>query len=95
MNGTGRADLHEDNVIDMQMQKAQAMGMAEDWEAVIKTTARMCSTIVRKQADRFEKGFLLPPVDPRDMVCHPKYLYVHLCTVKEYAMVSLFEIIQI
>lgn len=57
------------------------MGMAADWLLVIKSTAQMCESEAKKHEAEFEEGFNLPPLDPADQVCHPKYIYSLLCTV--------------
>lgn len=87
INGTGHTDLIEAKMIEVDLKEAEVMGMPE-WTPVIQAAGKTCADEAAKQASRFEEGFKLPPVDPNDKVCHPKYVFALVCTTKEYILVS-------
>lgn len=88
MNGTGRADLSEANLVKMDTMKAEMMGMLNDWEPIIKGASKMCVAEAMKHAQRHEEGFKLGTVGANDMLCHPKYVFMLVCHIKEYVMVG-------
>lgn len=45
--------------------------------------AKVCSAEGKKHMEEHEAGFKLPPLDPADKVCHPKYGFALMCSVKE------------
>lgn len=75
-------------MVEVDLAEAEVMGMKDDWEPVIKAAAKTCADEMTKQADRLEEGAKLAPVDPKDTVCHPKYVFSLMCTTKEYILVS-------
>lgn len=75
-------------MIEVDLAEVKELNIAEDWEPVIRATAKKCVDEAAKLADRFEEGFKLAPVDANDQVCHPKYVYALVCTTKEYIMVG-------
>lgn len=83
MNGTGHTDLSAAGLaaVDILEAKEMEMGMEAEWTPVIKATAEMCAGEATRQAADFEKGFQLAPVEPSDLVCHPKYVFLLVCTM--------------
>ena len=88
MNGTDHTDLSEAKMVEVDLKEAEDMKMGEDWAPIIKAAGKLCADEAAKQATRLEEGAKLPPVDPKDTVCHPKYVFALACTTKEYVLVS-------
>lgn len=82
-NGTGHADLNADQMSEETIKQVEALGLAAEWSPVIKGAAEVCKAEAKKHAEDFEAGFKLPPLDPTDEVCHPKYGFALLCSLKE------------
>lgn len=64
-------------------------GMAPEWSPIIKNMAEECKTEIEKHHDDLEAGFKLPPLDSADKVCHPKYGFALMCSMKHLIAVSL------
>lgn len=81
-NGTGHAELIADELTEVSLKEAEAKGMAAEWTPVIRSMSEVCRVEVEKRKAEFEEGAKLPPLDASDQVCHPKYGFVLLCTMR-------------
>lgn len=81
-------------MVELDLKEADVMGMLDDWKDTIAMVGKKCADEGAKQADRFEAGLKLAPVDPKDMVCHPKIVFALMCTTKEYVLVSVELVIR-
>lgn len=58
-------------------------GMSEEWKATMRKSVETCHTIGMGLKPMFQAGYELPPLEPNDMVCHPKYQFGMVCGIKE------------
>lgn len=82
-NGTGHGDLTVDMDPAKFMTEVEAKGLPEEWVPAIKSMADFCFAEGKKRMDDLEAGFKLPPLDPKDEVCHPKFGFALVCSAKE------------
>lgn len=88
-NATGHHDLDDKMSPEIMIKEAQDKGITGEWLEVFKPMAEKCFVEGKKRMDEFEEGFKLPPLDPADPVCHPKYQFGIMCTMKEMISVKL------
>lgn len=75
------------------MKEAEAKGLDPEWTSVLKDMDTTCRAEIKKRADEFEAGFKLPPLSPEDKVCHPKYGFALMCSMRHMVAVSRDQVI--
>lgn len=77
-----------DKLGEEKLKEAEANGVAPEWIAIIKATAEECKEEAMNHAEDFEAALKLPPLDPADKVCHPKFGFALMCSMKNMMAVS-------
>lgn len=88
LNGTGHGDLNPDKMVTDALKDAEDQGIAAEWSPIIKDMTKYCFDEGTKRMPELEAGFKLPPLDPADQVCHPKYAFGMMCSLKKMLAVS-------
>ncbi|XP_059613763.1 general odorant-binding protein 66-like [Phlebotomus argentipes] len=84
MNSTGAiVDGHIDAGKMKSMMKEAAGDAAADWEPVLEKMAEKCLAEAESKTDEFEKIMSMPPLNPDDRVCNPKFGFLMGCFMKE------------
>lgn len=83
MNSTGAVTDGKIDVAKVKEMMKEAAGDVHEWEAVVDQTAEKCLAELDTKTEEFEKIMSLPPLNPDDRKCHPKYGYLMGCFMKE------------
>ncbi|XP_055690564.1 general odorant-binding protein 66-like [Lutzomyia longipalpis] len=83
MNSTGAVvDGHIDVGIMKRVMK-EVSGDVSEWEEIVGKATEKCIGEAEAKTDEFEKIMLLPPLNPDDRVCNPKFGFMMECIMKE------------